>query len=65
MALKGRGLRGVKFVVIDDHPGLKAAIREVLTEVAWQRCNVQAALERQHDPEGRRSTYAEQALQDL
>jgi len=40
LALKARGLHGVEFVVTDDHPGLKAAIREVLTETAWQRCYV-------------------------
>jgi putative transposase len=40
MALKGRGLHGVEFVVSDDHAGLKAAIREVLPEAAWQRCYV-------------------------
>ena len=40
LALKGRGLHGVEFVVSDDHAGLKAAIREVLTEAAWQRCYV-------------------------
>jgi putative transposase len=40
LALKGRGLHGVEFVVSDDHPGLKAAIREVLPEAAWQRCYV-------------------------
>jgi putative transposase len=38
--LKQRGLRDVEFVVSDDHPGLKAAIREVLTEAVWQRCYV-------------------------
>ncbi len=37
--LKARGLVGVEFVVSDDHPGLKAAIR-VLPEAAWQRCYV-------------------------
>lgn len=40
LALKQRGLRGVEFVVSDDHPGLKAAIREVLTDAVWQRCYV-------------------------
>jgi putative transposase len=40
LALKQRGLHGVEFVVSDDHPGLKAAIREVLSEAAWQRCYV-------------------------
>jgi putative transposase len=39
-ALKGRGLFGVEFVVSDDHPGLKQAIREVLSGAAWQRCYV-------------------------
>jgi len=38
--LRQRGLHGVEFVVSDDHPGLKAAIREVLSEAAWQRCYV-------------------------
>jgi putative transposase len=40
LALKQRGLHGVEFVVSDDHPGLKVAIREVLTEAVWQRCHV-------------------------
>lgn len=40
MALKQRGLKGVDFVVSDDHPGLRAAIREALPEAAWQRCYV-------------------------
>ena len=38
--LKARGLRGVEFCVSDNHEGLKAAIREVLPEAAWQRCYV-------------------------
>ena len=40
LGLKERGLFGVEFVVSDDHAGLKAAIREVLPEAAWQRCYV-------------------------
>jgi len=40
LGLKRRGLAGVEFVVSDDHPGLKQAIREVLPEAAWQRCYV-------------------------
>ena len=40
LALKSRGLRGVEFVASVDHPGLKAAIREVLLEAASQRCYV-------------------------
>ena len=40
LELKERGLAGVEYVVSDDHPGLKRAIREVLPEAAWQRCYV-------------------------
>jgi len=38
--LKQRGLQGVEFVVSDNHPGLRKAIREVLSEAVWQRCYV-------------------------
>jgi putative transposase len=40
LGLRRRGLNGVELVVADDHAGLRAAIREVLTEVAFQRCYV-------------------------
>lgn len=40
LQLQERGLRGVRLVVSDDHAGLKAAIREVLPGVWWQRCYV-------------------------
>ena len=40
LSLRERGLRGVEFVVSDDHAGLRAAIREVLPEAPWQRCYV-------------------------
>lgn len=40
LGLRERGLHGVEFVVSDDHAGLKAGIREVLTDAAWQRCYV-------------------------
>jgi putative transposase len=40
LGLRERGLHGVRLVVSDDHPGLKAAVREVLTEAWWQRCYV-------------------------
>lgn len=40
LELKSRGLRGVEFVVSDDHAGLKRAIAEVLPEAVWQRCYV-------------------------
>jgi hypothetical protein len=35
LRLKQRGLQGVEFVVSDDHPGLKQAIREVLIEATF------------------------------
>ena len=40
IGLKERGLKGVEFAVSDDHPGLKAAIGQVLSEAVWQRCYV-------------------------
>src|SRR5712671_1457055 len=40
LGLKARGLHGVEFVVTDDHAGLRAALREVLAEAAYQRCYV-------------------------
>jgi putative transposase len=40
VALKARGLHGVELVIADDHAGLRAAIREVLSEAAYQRCYV-------------------------
>jgi transposase-like protein len=43
LGLKTRGLHGVEFVVADDHAGLRAALREVLAEAAYQRCYVRGA----------------------
>jgi len=40
LGLRERGLHAVEFVVADDHAGLRAAIREVLTGAAYQRCYV-------------------------
>src|SRR6516162_897010 len=40
LALRARGLNGVEFVVADDHAGLRAALREVMVEAAYQRCYV-------------------------
>jgi transposase-like protein len=36
--LRARGLRGVKLVVSDAHPGLRDAIDSVLRGASWQRC---------------------------
>ena len=38
-----RGLRGVEFVVSDDHAGLRAARRAVLPGASWQRCQFHLA----------------------
>jgi putative transposase len=38
VGLRERGLHGVELVVADDHAGLRSAIREVITEAAFQRC---------------------------
>jgi transposase-like protein len=38
--LVARGLRGVKLVISDAHPGLKQAVKDVCLGAAWQRCRV-------------------------
>jgi transposase-like protein len=38
--LVARGMGGIRLVVSDSHPGLKAAIAAVLPGAAWQRCRV-------------------------
>ncbi len=38
-ALTGRGLKGVKLVISDDHKGLKAAATRILG-ATWQRCRM-------------------------
>jgi transposase-like protein len=42
-SLQARGLTGVEYVVSDDHPGIKAALRARLTGVPWQRCQFHLA----------------------
>jgi putative transposase len=41
--LIARGLRGVTYVVSDDHAGLRAARRAVLPGATWQRCQFHLA----------------------
>lgn len=41
--LQARGLRGVEYVVSDDHAGLRAARRAVLGGAKWQRCQFHLA----------------------
>jgi transposase-like protein len=38
--LVARGVRGVKLVSSEAHPGLKQAVKEVFLGAAWQRCRV-------------------------
>jgi len=38
--LKERGLRGVRYVVSDDHQGMVRAIERHFQSVVWQRCQV-------------------------
>jgi putative transposase len=42
-SLIARGMRGVEFVVSDDHAGLRAARRAVLPGATWQRCQFHLA----------------------
>jgi putative transposase len=42
-SLQARGLRGVEYVVSDDHAGLRAARRAVLRRREWQRCQFHLA----------------------
>jgi putative transposase len=46
--LVARGLRGVIYVVSDDHAGLRAARRAVLPGATWQRCQFHLALNAIH-----------------
>ncbi|HEX2136936.1 MAG TPA: IS256 family transposase [Microvirga sp.] len=46
--LVARGLRGVTYVVSDDHAGLRAARRAVLPGATWQRCQFHLALNAIH-----------------
>lgn len=42
-SLVARGLRGVDFIVSDDHSGLRAARRAVFGGATWQRCQFHLA----------------------
>jgi transposase-like protein len=42
-SLQARGLRGVEYVVSDDHAGLRAARRAVFGGATWQRCQFHLA----------------------
>ena len=42
-SLQARGMRGVEYVVSDDHAGLRAARRAVFGGARWQRCQFHLA----------------------
>ena len=42
-SLQDRGMRGVRYVVSDDHAGLQAARKAVLGGATWQRCQFHLA----------------------
>ena len=42
-SLSKRGLTGVKYIVSDDHKGLKKALKSVFPGVSWQRCQFHLA----------------------
>ncbi len=42
-SLIARGMRGVEFIVSDDHAGLRAARQAVLPGAIWQRCQFHLA----------------------
>ena len=52
-SLVARGMRGVDFIVSDDHSGLRAARRAVLGGATWQRCQFSSCPER-HPPRAQR-----------
>lgn len=43
-----RGLHGVRFIVSDDHKGIKAARTAIFSGVMWQRCQFHLAQNAQH-----------------
>jgi len=42
-SLTARGLSGVKYVVSDDHEGLKSALQTVFPNIIWNRCHTHLA----------------------
>jgi len=42
-SLQSRGMRGVRLIISDDHPGLRSARMSVFPSVPWQRCQFHLA----------------------
>ena len=47
-SLLNRGMHGMKYIVSDDHAGLRAARQAVLPAVPWQRCQFHLAQNSMH-----------------
>lgn len=47
-SLCARGMQGVRYIVSDDHSGLKAARQAVLPSAPWQRCQFHLAQNAMH-----------------
>jgi transposase-like protein len=47
-SLMNRGMHGLKYIVSDDHAGLRAAKNAVLPAVPWQRCQFHLAQNAMH-----------------
>ena len=43
-SLRQRGLKGMRLVISDHHPGLKEAIEKVFVGASWQRCRAKIVL---------------------
>lgn len=46
--LQKRGLKGIRLITSDAHPGLKRALRAVFPSVPWQRCQFHLSQNAQH-----------------
>jgi transposase-like protein len=47
-SLLNRGIHGIKYIVCDDHAGLRAARQAVLPAIPWQRCQFHLAQNAMH-----------------
>lgn len=62
-SLVKRGLRGVSYIVSDDHEGLKAARKAIFPGVPWQRC--QCHLQRNAQAYVPKKAMKEEVAQDI
>ena len=64
-SLVARGMRGVDFIVSDDHSGLRAARRAVLGGATWQRCQFHLARNAIHHAAQRRDPKAHRQTAEI